>query len=177
MDCVIPGGVAADIVPGGAERIGRELTALAVDLPDLASALPGGRLGGIGVVTADMAARVAGAGLVGRVGDAATRTQARLDDIGADVRLVRNRLAALPEGAPSLPLPVASGEAIGGAQGPTGDVWHWLRLDNGQIAGVFMRDPGWAHWPLLEQVMVGAMMDDLPLILASFGQACSGADL
>ena len=35
MDCVLPGGVAADIVPGGPEAIGRALSALAAELPDL----------------------------------------------------------------------------------------------------------------------------------------------
>ena len=43
MDCVLPGGVAADIVPGGPEAIGRALSALAAELPDLRLRSPDGQ--------------------------------------------------------------------------------------------------------------------------------------
>jgi Ni,Fe-hydrogenase III large subunit len=101
----------------------------------------------------------------------------RLAQISESVRLVRNRLGGVPDGAVSVPLPAASGEALGFAEGPSGDVWHWLRLDHGQIASLFMRDPAWAHWPLLEVVLAGGESDALPLVMASFGLAVSGADL
>ena len=83
----------------------------------------------------------------------------------------------MPEGAVSVPLPAASGEGIGLADGPGGEIWHWLRLDYGQIASVFLCDPAWVHWPLLEAVMAGGQVEDLPLVLASFGLSSSGADL
>ena len=86
-------------------------------------------------------------------------------------------LGAAPEGAVSVPLPGASGEGIGSADGPGGEIWHWLRLDYGQIASLFLCDPAWTHWPLLEAVMAGAQVEDLPLILASFGLSSSGMDL
>jgi Ni,Fe-hydrogenase III large subunit len=76
-----------------------------------------------------------------------------------------------------VPLPPGSGEALGSARSATGPIWHWLRLDHGQIASAFMYDPSWRNWPLAEAVMAGAEPDDLPLVLASFGLSCSGADL
>ena len=104
------------------------------------------------------------------------RARERLRGITDGIGLLRGLLGAVPEGAVSVPLPAESGEGIGFADGARGDVWHWLRLDHGQIAGVFMRDPGWAHWPLLE-AMAGGQVDDLPLIMASFDLASSGVDL
>jgi hypothetical protein len=116
MDCVVPGGVAADIAPGGIEAIQDAM------------------------------------------GDA-------------------NILPALPEGATSIPLPNESGEGIGHATGPHGEIWHWLRLDHSQIASAFLCDPGWIKWPALEAGLAGAMLDDLPAMLASSDLSSSGVDL
>ena len=117
MDCVIPGGIAADIAPGG--------------------------LGGLRSVISEVEAQ----------------------------------LPSLPEGPISVPLPNESGEGIGHVAGPGGDLWHWLRLDHGQIASAFLCDSGWARWPLLEAALAGGAMDDLPLTVASFDLGSSGVDL
>ncbi|HEY2619519.1 MAG TPA: hypothetical protein VGI78_19420, partial [Acetobacteraceae bacterium] len=148
MDCVIPGGVGADVVPGGGEAIGRALSALAVERLDWP-------------VT----------------GVAEAQARDRLAEIQGSIRAARDLLGELPGGAVSVSLPAASGEAIGFAEGPSGAIWHWLRLDHGQIASVFMCDPAWAHWPELEAAMAGRQMDDLPLMLAAFGLTSSGMDL
>ena len=221
MDCVIPGGVAADAAPGGPEAIGRALASLAGGLPDLErlhnSAPLAGHLSGTGVITAAAVARFAAGKTdlppfsssvplreeaAGRdnatrdnpstsperdtertaprspsAGDAADRARARLMEIAESIRLTRALLEAIPEGAVSAPLPPASGEGIGFAEAARGDIWHWLRLDHGQIASVFMRDPAWAQWPLLELALAGQQAEDLPLILASFGLTSSGVDL
>lgn len=201
MDCVVPGGLAADIAPGGTAAIRGALAAVPAALPDPASPA----LSGLGVVTAQDAARLAAGGIVGRAagrgcdvrrhpgyppydsmpllvpvvtaGDAECRMRLRLSEVAESVRLVRALLDDLPAGPVSESLPVASGEGVGFAEGPGGDVWHWLRLDHGQIASLFMRDPGWAQWPLLEAAMAGGQADDLPLVLATFGPGCSGMDL
>ena len=114
---------------------------------------------------------------MGRAGNAAGRTRERLREIADDIGLVRDLLGAMPEDAVSVPLSVASGEGIGGANGPGGEIWHWLRLDHGQIAAAFMCDPAWTRWPELEATMEGGQIDDLRLILASFGLSSSGVDL
>ena len=129
MDCVVPGGVAADIAPSGAETIERALHEL------------------------------------------------DRSEIGDDVQRLRAAVMQLPGGDVMVPLGVASGEGLGHASGPAGDIWHWLSLDHGQIASVFMCDPGWARWPLLAAHMPGSQIDDLPHTLASFGLSSSGVDL
>ena len=110
-------------------------------------------------------------------GDADARTRLRLAEIAESIRLLRALLDALPPGPVSIPLPADSGEGVGFAESARGDIWHWLRLDHGQIASVFVRDPGWAHWPLFEAIAPSARMADLPLIQASFDLASSGVDL
>ena len=97
--------------------------------------------------------------------------------IAVDVRRTQERLQARPTGDLSVPLPAASGEGLGPAVGMTGNVWHWLRLDHGQIASVFMCDPAWSWWPLLESALVGVPVEDLPVVMAQFGLSVSAVDL
>lgn len=129
MDCVVPGGVAADIAPGGVETIERSL-------------------------------------------DQVDRAEFR-----ADALRLKSALAELPGGDIQASLAVASGEGLGHASGPAGDIWHWLSLDHGQIASVFMCDPGWERWPLLAARMTGNQIDDLPQALAALRLSSSGIDL
>jgi Ni,Fe-hydrogenase III large subunit len=209
MDCVIPGGLAADLAFGGPEAVLRAVTELAEELPELERRYDGGplatRLSGIGVVSAAQVSSLAAGGVIGRAaarafdtrwspgygayaafrrpvpvlaaGDADARSRLRLTEIGDSIRLLRALLDALPPGPVSIPLSSDSGEGVGFAESARGDVWHWLRLDHGQIASVFMRDPGWAHWPLFEAIGPSGQMADLPLTQASFDLACSGMDL
>jgi Ni,Fe-hydrogenase III large subunit len=210
MDCVVPGGVAADIAPGGAEAILRALTALDAELPDLQRVFDDysslvDRVVGTGIVAPALVARFAAGGFIGRAsgrafdvrrtpgyppydemtfevpvlpdGDVDARLRIRFSEIVQSMRLLRVLLADLPGGAFSVPLPLASGEGIGWAEGFRGDIWHWLRLEAGQIAGVFMRDPSWLQWPLLESAIRGNIVADFPLCNKSFNCSYSGVDL
>lgn len=203
MDAVIPGGLAGDIAAEDTAVLTRALAAVADALPGLqhafGSAALAGRLDGLGVTARSQAEAFAAGGVVGRAagrvfdarfftvdfqrveteadGDAGSRCRLRLREIVADMRAATTRLAALPDGPVAVPLPNASGEGIGFAESARGDVWYWLRLDHGQIAAIFPRDPGWALWPLLEQALRGAAYEDVGLIRASFGLTESGMDL
>jgi Ni,Fe-hydrogenase III large subunit len=110
-------------------------------------------------------------------GDAAARQHLRIFEIGESMRLVSAMLDALPDGPVSIALPNVSGEGIACAESVRGDVWHWLRLDHGQIATAFVRDPGWALWPLAERVLENAEAADVDLIRASLALPASGMDL
>jgi Ni,Fe-hydrogenase III large subunit/Ni,Fe-hydrogenase III component G len=110
-------------------------------------------------------------------GDAAARQHLRIFEIEESLRLISAALDTLPEGPVTVVLPQVSGEAIACAESIRGDVWHWLRLDHGQIAAVFPRDPGWALWPLAERVLENAAAEDIDLIRASLALPASGMDL
>ncbi|HEX3347109.1 MAG TPA: nickel-dependent hydrogenase large subunit, partial [Acetobacteraceae bacterium] len=210
MDAVIPGGVAADIAPGGVEAILAAVEALSGELhqltrvyEDYASLVD--RMVGTGITAPELVARFAAGGVIGRAagrdfdlrkwpgyppydaldlavpvlreGDVDARVRIRLSEIWESVKLLRTLLGALPDGAVSVPLPMASGEGIGWAEGFRGDIWHWLRLDGGQIGSMFMRDPSWLQWPLLEAAIRDNIVADFPLINKSFNCSYSGVDL
>lgn len=210
MDAVIPGGIAADIAPGGADGIVRALAALEAELPallrvyeDYSSLVD--RMVTTGIVAPALAAQFAAGGYVGRAsgrefdtrktpgyapydtldfsvplllaGDVDARFRIRVAEIGESTLILRTLLAALPGGPVSVTLPMTSGEGLGWAEGFRGDIWHWLRLDGGQIAQVFMRDPSWLQWPLLESAVRGNIVADFPLCNKSFNCSYSGVDL
>nr|WP_294577892.1 NADH-quinone oxidoreductase subunit C [uncultured Rhodopila sp.] len=206
MDCVVPGGVGADIAEGGAGALLRACADIAAELPDLRRLHEGAalasRLCGLGVAAG---ALVAGAGgvagraggrafdariafmpaygqlppmvTVATAGDAAARQAVRIGDIQDSLRLIGCALDTLPAGPVAVPLPQTSGEGIGCAESSRGDIWHWLRIDHGQIAAAFPRDPGWALWPLAESVLKTAMAEDAGIIRTSFALPASGMDL
>jgi len=210
MDAVLPGGVAADIAPDGAEAIRTAARQVAELLPVIRSLFAqtqsfAERLAGCGVLRPEFAAALAVGGVVGRAsgrsadlrrdiaeppydtlllgvpvrqeGDAAARARLRFEEIAASATLLPDLLAALPAGPLNVPLPPVGGEGIGWAEGARGDVWHWLRLEGGQIMAAFARDPGWLVWPALEAAAAGIAVADVPLCLASFGATVSGMDL
>ena len=110
-------------------------------------------------------------------GDAAARQHLRIFEIAESLRLVGVALDTLSDGPLTVALPQASGEGIGCAESIRGDVWHWLRLDHGQIAAVFPRDPGWALWPLAERLLGNTDAEDAGLIRTSLALPASGMDL
>jgi Ni,Fe-hydrogenase III large subunit len=112
-----------------------------------------------------------------RAGDVNARLQLRLAEISGSAALLREWLAGLPPGQVNVAVPAVSGEGLGLAGGPRGDVWHWLRLDAGFVATNFVRDPGWLQWPLIETACCGARLSDVPLILRSFNPSVAGLEL
>ena len=229
MDCVVPGGVAADIAEDGPRFILRALGDIASEMPAIRrlhdgpalssrltgvgrtrgrlTALPGVKgIGGVEGVGGAKGVGGAGgiAGVVGRAsgyafdartaftpgyrelalrvaagsdGDARARQHLRIQEIEESLRLIALAFDMLPAGPVTVALLPVSGEGIACAESIRGDVWHWLRLDHGQIAAVFPRDPGWALWPLAERVLQNAAVDDIDLIRASLALPASGMDL
>ena len=110
-------------------------------------------------------------------GDVDARLRIRLAEITESIRLLRRRLAGLPEGAVAVALPNAGGEGIGCVEGFRGDIWTWVRIDGGHIENAFLRDPSWNQWPLLEAAVRGNIVADFPLINKSFNCSYSGVDL
>ena len=164
------------------------------------------RLVGTGMLTPDLAARFAAGGVVRRAsarrfdarvspgyapydmlvpvvatqagGDVEARVRVGIEEVGTSIALVRRLLAALPEGETLVPLPSQAGEGAALVEGFRGECMHWMRLDQGGlIRAVFLRDPSWLHWPLLEAAVEGNIVADFPLINKSFNASYSGVDL
>jgi Ni,Fe-hydrogenase III large subunit/NADH:ubiquinone oxidoreductase subunit C len=206
MGCVVPGGVAADLPVGGAESLAGALGHIAARLPELRRQHDGtalaSRLCGLGRTdraaagsAGGVAARAAGHVFDSRTAlmpayshlppvqstqtaaDSAARQAVRIDEIEDSLRLIVSALDTLPAGPIAESLPQTSGEGIACAESSRGDIWHWLRIDHGQIAAAFPRDPGWALWPLAEAALTGAMAEDAEIIRTSLALPASGMDL
>jgi Ni,Fe-hydrogenase III large subunit len=192
--------VATDISPDGGLALRRTLEELTAALPGLQRRMGAllARLEGVGVIIAAEAGGVAGRaagygfdarsldpaygalGLASRTehaGDAAARCRVRVAEIAESLRMLRVLLQGLPEGPSSIVLPADSGEGIGCAESLRGAVWHWLRLDHGQIAAAFPCDPGWVLWPLAEAAIAGGPAEDVDMVRLSCSLPASGMDL
>jgi Ni,Fe-hydrogenase III large subunit len=164
------------------------------------------RITGTGTIPAELAARFAAGGPVGRaagrgfdarrlpgyapddgldpvvpvlpLGDVGARLRIRIAELRESIRLVPALLARLPEGELRLSLPQKAGDGVGMVEGFRGECLHWMALDDGGlIRAVFPRDPSWLQYPLLEAAMQGGIAADFPLCEASFGCSVSGVDL
>ena len=183
MDCVVPGGVAADIAVDGPPAILAALDALTMEWPTLLRATIGDsgladRLAGLGALTAEtVGSWASGRPGLARGSDVGSRLRAMLDAVAAGAGLLRAALPALPPGAVGIGLPPGNGEGLGRSDTARGACWHWLRVDAGQVAACFAVDPGWMLWPLLEHAAQGAALADLELIRRSLAPTVSGMDL
>ena len=163
------------------------------------------RLPGVGYVTRERAARFGAGGFVGRAagrgfdarmvpgyapydtldfavalreeGDVNARFEVRIEEIAQSLALIYQLLTSLPPGALAHAVPTGSGEGLGVAESFRGDCWAWVSVVNGQIVNVFLRDPSWLHWPLLEGAMQNGVVGDFPLVNKSFNASYAGIDL
>lgn len=162
MDCVLPGGMAADLPPAAADAILRILARISSERSGLARGL--GRVAASTIGVADSEGVDA-------------RLRRRLTGIQDSVGTVRQALASLPSGPVAASLPATSGEGLGVGHGPRGDVWHWLCLDAGCVTESFACDPAWLAWPSIDAACHGAPLSAMPLILRSFSPSVAGLEL
>ena len=163
------------------------------------------RLVGTGMISHALAERFAAGGFVGRAsgratdarsapgyppydqfglavpvetdGDVGARIRIRIAELLTSLQLIRKCLAELPEGQIAAAPPPGTGMGWAVAESFRGPVWHWLRIDAGQIADIFIADPSTLHWPLLEQCAATGIVADFPLINRSINASYSGVDL
>jgi Ni,Fe-hydrogenase III large subunit len=200
MDLVVPGGVAVDIAPDGPEALRRALADLAAGLAALErQAAPLlGRLDGVGTIRAPAVGGIVGRAAGGQfdarlldpafilleldppfehAGDGAARCRLRLAEIADSLRLLRSLLGEIPDGPTAIALPPESGEGLGCAEATRGALWHWMRLDHGQIAAGFPCDSGWLLWPLAEATVAAGTVEDIDMIRLSCGLPVAALDL
>jgi Ni,Fe-hydrogenase III large subunit len=113
-------------------------------------------------------------------GDVDARVWIRIHEVEQSLSLVRQILAAMPQGLliaafdrNTLPC-----EGLALVEGFRGDVLVWLRLGaGGTIERCHLRDPSWFQWPLLEAIVESNIVADFPLCNKSFNCSYSGHDL
>jgi Ni,Fe-hydrogenase III large subunit len=114
-----------------------------------------------------------------RNGDVAARVTVRFEETQESLRLIREILGSLPNGAlrrePQLPRGKTRG--LGWMEGWRGEVLVALELEDGAIRRCHCHDPSWQNWPVLEHAVIGNIVPDFPLINKSFNLSYSGHDL
>jgi Ni,Fe-hydrogenase III large subunit len=163
------------------------------------------RTAGTGIVGAELAQQFGAGGFVGRAsgrhvdmrkqpgyapydeldftvpvltdGDVNARLWVRIREIEQSLALIKQLIERLPPGPIAVSLDGGSGEGLGLAEGFRGDVLAWVRLDGGNVARCYLRDPSWFQWPLLEAAIEGNIVADFPLCNKSFNCSYSGHDL
>jgi Ni,Fe-hydrogenase III large subunit len=207
MDRVLPGGVAQDLDASGIAALRGVLARIAAALPGLrriydSHASLQDRMVGTGVIARALRDAFAPGGVVGRAagrafdarvlngemaaeamplhagGDVDARWRQRHAEAAIAIARAEALLAALPEGPLAAPLPARGGEGAALVEGFRGECLAWVTLDDGgMIEALYLRDPSWLHWPLLEAAVIGNIVADFPLINKSINGSYSGVDL
>ncbi|WP_236709209.1 hydrogenase large subunit [Acetobacter tropicalis] len=105
------------------------------------------------------------------------RTAVLLDEVGESLRMLADlapRLGLTAGG--RIDLSYQDGEGIGMAEGPWGRVLYWVRLLNGRVEHVFLRDPSYPALMAFETVLPGQNVADVALIKASLGVNAAAQD-
>lgn len=185
MDRVLPGGVHGELDPAGVALLDAALAAVeapALRWPAHLGTLPfadAWRLqpGGLTARATGVPDPLAPAAPMAADGSLAARMTLRHDALLRDIARAREALAALPDGPAWIAPGHATAEGLGLAEGPTGRIWHWVRLAGGIVATCFVADPAWSVLPAAECSMRGASLATLPAIAASFALRPQGMDL
>ena len=112
-------------------------------------------------------------------GDVAARMAVRFLEISESLRLQEEILQKLPDSNIYHPLDLrdAAGKGVGWVEGWRGEIFFWLRMEQGNIRHCRPQDPSWTLWPALEEAVLRDIVADFPLINKSFNLSYSGHDL
>ncbi|KXV12037.1 hypothetical protein AD932_08925 [Gluconobacter oxydans] len=109
-------------------------------------------------------------------GDARAREGLRLAEIRDSLKLLERILGSIGL-EDDEPAPDRTDEGIGVAEGARGDVWYWVRLKDGRIESLHVRDPGVSLLPVLGAMLRGYPVSRVPAALGSIGISPAGIAL
>jgi Ni,Fe-hydrogenase III large subunit/Ni,Fe-hydrogenase III component G len=113
-------------------------------------------------------------------GDVHARAWIRVEEIRESIRIIREILETLPEGATKLPVsaPLPNRSGFAAVEGWRGEILYWVQTGpQGEINRCMVRDPSSVNWLGLEQCIHGNIVPDFPVCNKSFNQSYSGHDL
>ena len=112
--------------------------------------------------------------------DVHARAWVRIAETRDSIRLIRDFLDSIPQGALAARLPPPEPDRSGFAvvEGWRGEIVYWVQSGrDGGINRCMIRDPSSVNWLGLEQAVLGNIVPDFPLCNKSFNQSYSGHDL
>ena len=108
-------------------------------------------------------------------GDVAARFKLRLEEVKNAAVMMRNFLTQSSE-AVNLGK-MRDGEYHAYAESSLGELYLFIRLENGSISRFFARDPSFVNWQALHRMMPNNIIADFPLINKSCDLSYAGNDL
>ena len=112
-------------------------------------------------------------------GDALARVATRAEEVRASFLVLEQMLERWPvAGAGDEPpgLAVAPGRGLGRVEAPSGDLVYDVRVAAGRVAGLELRSPSQANWPVFAAGMRDAVFTDFHFAFESFGFAFAETD-
>lgn len=113
-------------------------------------------------------------------GDVSSRFWVRYKELRVALRLIREMLEGLPEGAIAAPwtTPREDSEGFAAVEGWRGEILCFIRFGAGNtISRYWPRDPSTVNWPALEKLILGNIVPDFPVCNKSVNGSYSGHDL
>lgn len=113
-------------------------------------------------------------------GDALARQRVRLDEMWGAFHLIRqgidelDDLGELGRGEWSVPVEAGSGEALGWAEAPQGEVLYLVEMSEGHLARVKPRSASFHNLALFPSAFPNDILTDFAFIEASFGLSIAG---
>jgi Ni,Fe-hydrogenase III large subunit len=114
---------------------------------------------------------------VRKVGDVNARIWIRIEEVRQSLGLIRQLIDGLPETPIRVAAPDGAGAAGALVEGFRGDIFAFVRVNDGTVDRAHLRDPSWFQWPLLEAAIEGNIVADFPLCNKSFNCSYAGVDL
>lgn len=113
-------------------------------------------------------------------GDVNCRLNLKIEELFEAIRLIRQAVEIMTEGAISIPTGDAKpySHAFGLTEAPRGENCHWLMAgENNTVFRYKIRTPSFLNWPVVCHAVRGNTVPDFPLINKSFNLSYSGNDL
>lgn len=113
-----------------------------------------------------------------RAGDAMARVEVRFGEMFESLRILRQAIDQLRrrDGELRVEVPRGTGEALGWAEAPQGELAIWVEVDGGAVRRVRIAAPDLRNWALFDRAFPRDVLTDFGFIEHSFGLTPAGAD-
>jgi len=102
-------------------------------------------------------------------GDSFDRTIVRLRELLESIKIIKQVLDKLPDKKiPKFSLSnIPRGEGIGRVEAPRGELFYYLNFENNKIKRAKVRTPTFASFKIVEKILLGKRIGDIPVIVGS----------
>ena len=102
-------------------------------------------------------------------GDAYARTVVRIREVLESIKIIKQIMKIMPEDKipPFTFTNVPDGEGTGRVEAPRGELFYYLKIKDNKIERAKMRTPTFGYLKIVEKILVGRRIGDIPVIVAS----------